>query len=70
VKQGAHRESVSLLNYAVARGSVGEYRLHAAIAAVHDRAAHAGGTDSPQILALYGRRGNTVHPCGGAKLRR
>jgi predicted RNA polymerase sigma factor len=30
------------------------YQLQAAIAAVHDEAAHAGETDWPQILALYG----------------
>ena len=33
---------------------MGEYQLQAAIAAVHDRAAHADDTDWPQILALYG----------------
>ena len=32
----------------------GEYRIQAAIAAVHDRAATAEDTDWPQILALYG----------------
>ena len=36
------------------RGSVGEYQLQAAIAAVHDEAARAEDTDWPQILALYG----------------
>jgi predicted RNA polymerase sigma factor len=45
---------MTLLNRAVARGSVGEYQLQAAIAAIHDQAAHAGETDWPQILALYG----------------
>ena len=34
--------------------AVGEYQLQAAIAALHDRAATAGDTDWPQILALYG----------------
>ncbi|WP_354644590.1 RNA polymerase sigma factor [Kitasatospora camelliae] len=36
------------------RGRPGEYRLQAAIAAVHDRAARAEDTDWPQILGLYG----------------
>ncbi|MEV4562027.1 DUF6596 domain-containing protein [Kitasatospora sp. NPDC049285] len=36
------------------RGRPGEYRLLAAIAAVHDDAARAEDTDWPQILALYG----------------
>lgn len=47
-------EGVGLLETAMATGSVGEYQLQAAIAAVHDRAPHAGDTDWPQILALYG----------------
>jgi predicted RNA polymerase sigma factor len=38
----------------VARGTVGEYQLQAAIAAIHDRAPHADYTDWPQILGLYG----------------
>ena len=36
------------------RPPVGEYRIQAAIAAVHDRAARAEDTDWTQILALYG----------------
>jgi predicted RNA polymerase sigma factor len=47
-------EGVALLNHAMANGAVGEYQLQAAIAAVHDQAPHAGDTDWPQILALYG----------------
>ena len=47
-------EGVDLLNGAIGKGAVGEYRLQAAIAAVHDRAARAEDTDWPQILALYG----------------
>lgn len=47
-------EGVALLNTAIGRGSVGEYQLQAAIAAVHNQAAHASDTDWPQILALYG----------------
>ena len=35
-------------------GSIGEYQLQAAIAAVHDEAARAEDTDWPEILALYG----------------
>jgi RNA polymerase sigma factor (sigma-70 family) len=47
-------EGVALAAAAVSHGSVGEYQLQAAIAAVHDEAATAGDTDWPQILALYG----------------
>jgi RNA polymerase sigma factor (sigma-70 family) len=47
-------EGVALLDEAVGKGPVGEYRLQAAIAAVHDQARQAGDTDWPQILALYG----------------
>jgi predicted RNA polymerase sigma factor len=38
---------------ALSRGSIGEYQLLAAIAAVHDEAPRAEDTDWPQILALY-----------------
>jgi predicted RNA polymerase sigma factor len=38
---------------AVRGGSVGEYTLQAAIAALHDRAASTAETDWPQIRALY-----------------
>jgi RNA polymerase sigma factor (sigma-70 family) len=47
-------EGVALLDGAVARGTVGEYQLQAAIAALHVRAARVEDTDWPQILALYG----------------
>jgi RNA polymerase sigma factor (sigma-70 family) len=47
-------EGVALLDNAMGKGSVGEYRLQAAIAAVHDRSRRADDTDWPQILALYG----------------
>jgi len=47
-------EGVALLDEAVGKGPVGEYRLQAAIAAVHDQARQAGDTDWQQILALYG----------------
>jgi predicted RNA polymerase sigma factor len=47
-------EGVALIDGAIGRGTVGEYQLQAAIAAVHDRARHADETDWPQILALYG----------------
>jgi RNA polymerase sigma factor (sigma-70 family) len=47
-------EGVALLESAVGKGAVGEYRLQAAIAAVHDQAARAEAIDWPQILALYG----------------
>jgi RNA polymerase sigma factor (sigma-70 family) len=47
-------EGVALLDRAIGKGTVGEYQVQAAIAAVHDRAAAAEETDWPQILALYG----------------
>ncbi|MEZ0447607.1 RNA polymerase sigma factor [Cellulomonas sp. ICMP 17802] len=47
-------EGLALLDDAIERGTVGEYQLQAAIAAVHDRASTADATDWPQILALYG----------------
>jgi RNA polymerase sigma factor (sigma-70 family) len=47
-------EGVALVVDAMSRGSVGEYQLQAAIAAVHDEAASVSDTDWPQILALYG----------------
>ncbi|GAA4358809.1 RNA polymerase sigma factor [Angustibacter luteus] len=47
-------EGVALLDSAIGSGSVGEYQLQAAIAALHDRAPDAAATDWPQILALYG----------------
>ncbi len=51
---GLIAEGVGLVTTALSRGSVGVYQLQAAIAAVHDEAAHADATDWPQILALYG----------------
>ncbi len=47
-------EGIALIDGAVAKGTVGEYQLQAAIAALHVRAARAQDTDWPQILALYG----------------
>ena len=47
-------EGLALLEQAMGKGPVGEYRLQAAIAALHDRAPRAEETDWPQILALYG----------------
>jgi predicted RNA polymerase sigma factor len=47
-------EGVALLDGAAGKRPVGEYRLQAAIAAVHDQAARAEHTDWPQILGLYG----------------
>ena len=47
-------EGAGLVSGALSMGSVGLYQLQAAIAAVHDEAAHAEETDWPQILALYG----------------
>ena len=46
-------EGVALLTTALSRGSIGPYQLQAAIAALHDEAPSAQGTDWPQILALY-----------------
>ncbi|GAA1965811.1 sigma factor-like helix-turn-helix DNA-binding protein [Terrabacter lapilli] len=48
------REGQDLLARAVALGSVGEYQLQAAIAAVHTRARRAADTDWEEILRLYG----------------
>jgi RNA polymerase sigma factor (sigma-70 family) len=47
-------EGVALVTATLSRGSIGAYQLQAAIAAVHDEAAHTDDTDWPQILALYG----------------
>src|SRR5262245_23608106 len=46
-------EGVALLDGAARKGPVGQYRLQAAIAAIHDRAARAEDTDWPQINGLY-----------------
>lgn len=46
-------EGVALVDRAIAGGTVGEYQVQAAIAAVHARASNADETDWPQILALY-----------------
>jgi RNA polymerase sigma factor (sigma-70 family) len=50
----AIREGTELVSTALSRGAVGPYQLQAAIAALHDEAAHKDATDWPQILALYG----------------
>jgi RNA polymerase sigma factor (sigma-70 family) len=47
------REGTAVLDAAAGTGTVGDFQLQAAIAAVHDRAASAADTDWPQILALY-----------------
>jgi predicted RNA polymerase sigma factor len=47
-------EGVAILDGAMGKSPVGEYRLQAAIAALHDQAPTAEDTDWPQILALYG----------------
>ena len=46
-------EGVALVTDALARTPLGPYQLQAAVAAVHDEAAHAADTDWVQILALY-----------------
>lgn len=47
-------EGLALVDAALSSGSIGEYQLQAAIAALHDEAPRAADTDWPQILALYG----------------
>ena len=47
-------EGVALIPAGMTAGTVGEYQLQAAIAAIHDQAARVEDTDWPQILALYG----------------
>ncbi len=47
-------EGVALVSSSLSSGSVGEYQLQAAIAALHDEAPRAEDTDWPQIRALYG----------------
>ena len=51
---GLIAEGVTLLDRAMGTGRVGEYRIQAAIAAIHDRAERPEDTDWPQIHALYG----------------
>ena len=46
-------EGTTILDRAIRSGSVGEYQVQAAIAAVHDRAGQARDTDWRQILRLY-----------------
>jgi RNA polymerase sigma factor (sigma-70 family) len=46
-------EGVALVTAALPKGRVGPYQLQAAIAAVHDEAAHVDDTDWVQILGLY-----------------
>jgi RNA polymerase sigma factor (sigma-70 family) len=46
-------EGLALVETAMSSGSIGEYQLQAAIAALHDEAARYEDTDWPQILALY-----------------
>jgi RNA polymerase sigma factor (sigma-70 family) len=47
------REGVGLVSKALANTTLGPYQLQAAIAAVHDEAAHTQDTDWRQILGLY-----------------
>jgi RNA polymerase sigma factor (sigma-70 family) len=46
-------EGVALLDRTLPRHAPGPYQIQAAIAAIHDEAAHADDTDWPQIAALY-----------------
>jgi predicted RNA polymerase sigma factor len=52
--RAAIREGVELVTRTLALGAIGAYQLQAAIAAVHDEAAHAEDTDWAEIVALYG----------------
>ena len=47
-------EGIELITATLATAPIGPYQLQAAIAAVHDEATDAAGTDWPQILQLYG----------------
>ncbi|WP_203731846.1 RNA polymerase sigma factor [Paractinoplanes durhamensis] len=47
-------EGTAILDAAVTQGTIGEYQLQAAIAALHCRALSFATTDWPQIAALYG----------------
>jgi predicted RNA polymerase sigma factor len=51
--RGRIAEGTALLNSALGTKPLGEYRIQAAIAAIHDRAETAEETDWPQIVALY-----------------
>ncbi|WP_433211819.1 RNA polymerase sigma factor [Dactylosporangium sp. CS-047395] len=46
-------EGTALITRTLPRGPAGPYQLQAAIAAVHDEAGDAAGTDWPQIVVLY-----------------
>jgi RNA polymerase sigma factor (sigma-70 family) len=54
-------EGVALIGDAFSTGSVGEYQVQAAIAAVHDQAVRAENTDWREILDLYGLLERMVH---------
>ncbi|MFJ7157864.1 RNA polymerase sigma factor [Streptomyces sp. NPDC101118] len=51
--RAAIAEGTALVEEALTEGPPGPYQLQAAIAALHDEAPDAAGTDWPQILALY-----------------
>jgi RNA polymerase sigma factor (sigma-70 family) len=51
--QESIQEGVALITRTLSHAPIGPYQLQAAIAAVHDEATHAEGTDWPQIVALY-----------------
>ncbi|TDC93379.1 sigma-70 family RNA polymerase sigma factor [Nonomuraea deserti] len=51
----AVEEGIALVTAALSRRTPGPYQLQAAIAALHDEARTAEGTDWPQIVALYER---------------
>jgi predicted RNA polymerase sigma factor len=53
VDAAAIAEGLALITRTLGSVPIGPYQLQAAIAAVHDEAPTANGTDWPQILALY-----------------
>jgi predicted RNA polymerase sigma factor len=54
-------EGVALIGDPLGTGSVGEYQVQAATAAVHDQAAWAADTDWREILGLYGLLERMMH---------
>jgi len=47
------QEGIGLVTEALSKGSIGQYQIQAAIAAIHDEALKAEETDWPQILVFY-----------------
>jgi len=71
VGRGAIAGGTALINATTASAPIGPHQLQAAIAAVHDEAAHADDSDRMQILALYTLLGNIApRPDGHSQPRR